>query len=125
MPTRLTFTIPLAMAKKELTDFSKKVINAIKKIPRGQVATYGQIARIAGKEQGSRGVAWILHSSSKAYNLPWHRVLNSKGQISFPRLTALHVKQKNLLLREGVELSDSGMIDLEEFQWKKGLVIRK
>ena len=101
-----------------LTEFSKKVIQTIKKIPKGKVATYGQIARIAGKEHASRGVAWILNSSSKKYQLPWHRVLNSKGHISFPVMTANHVRQKNLLIKEGIVFSDSGSIDLKKFQWK-------
>jgi len=67
----------------ELSDFSKKVMTLIKQIPKGRVATYGQIAKLAGKSQGSRGVAWILNSSSVAHELSWHRVLNSKGMISF------------------------------------------
>jgi methylated-DNA-protein-cysteine methyltransferase-like protein len=104
---------------KKPTDFSTKVIAAIKKIPKGKVATYSQIARIAGKDHAARGVSWILHSCSKTHRLPWQRVLNSKGQISFPKLTSNYVRQMNLLKSEGVAFSESGQIDMTKFQWKK------
>jgi methylated-DNA-protein-cysteine methyltransferase-like protein len=103
----------------KLSEFSAKVIGYIKKIPQGKVATYGQIAKLSGKPQGSRGVAWILNSCSKAYDLPWHRVLNSKGQISFPSATTSYRKQKSLLVKEGVEFNNKGQIDMAKFQWKK------
>lgn len=85
------------------TEFSKKVIQLIRSIPRGKVASYGQIAKLAGKPHGSRGVAWILHSSSRAHALPWQRVLNSKGRISFPEDSREYARQKKLLENEGVE----------------------
>lgn len=99
--------------------FSEKVIRLIGRIPPGTVACYGQIAKLAGKPQGSRGVAWILHSSSELHDLPWHRVLNAQGRISFPEGSVFHRKQKKLLRDEGVEFSDSGAVDLKRFQWKK------
>lgn len=99
------------------TDFSKKVIAAIKKIPKGKVATYGQIAKLAGKPQGSRGVAWLLNSSSQAHGLPWQRVINSQGKISFPLYSDGYLRQRGLLEREGVEFVDSGAVDLKKYQW--------
>lgn len=108
---------------RDTTDFTKKVIASIKEIPRGKVATYGQIARVAGKPQGSRGVAWILHSSSVTQDLPWHRVINSKGKISFPEMTESWVKQKRLLEKEGVEFKDGGAIDLKIFQWSRAITL--
>lgn len=104
---------------KKPTDFSLKVIKAIKSIPKGRVATYGQIARIAGKEHAARGVSWILHSCSKSYKLPWQRVLNSKGEISFPKLTLNYVRQKNLLKSEGVVFTEGDKINMTKFQWGK------
>lgn len=103
----------------EMTLFSKTVINLIKEIPRGNVATYGQIAALAGNPRGSRGVSWILHSSTKSHKLPWQRVINSKGKISFPWGTSTHHNQKNLLRKEGVEVSDNGTINLKKYGWKK------
>lgn len=107
------------------TDFSKKVIRFIKKIPKGKVATYGQIAKLAGKPQGSRGVAWILHSCSKSHALPWQRVLNSKAQISFPASSAAYLRQKRLLEKEGVRFDERGRIDFKKYQWKKKAIARK
>jgi methylated-DNA-protein-cysteine methyltransferase-like protein len=103
---------------KKPTDFSTKVIATIKKIPKGKVATYGQIAKIAGKEHAARGVSWILHSCSKSHSLPWQRVLNSKGQISFPKMTPHYTRQMYLLKKEGVVFRENGQIDMTKFQWK-------
>lgn len=103
----------------EASPFSKKVISLILQIPKGKVATYGQIAKLAGTPQGSRGVAWILNSCSKSHNLPWQRVLNSKGKISFPESSAEFKKQKNLLLKEGIKFTAGGGLDLKVYQWNK------
>lgn len=102
--------------------FSEKVLKLIKKIPAGKVATYGQIAALAGKPQGSRAVAWLLHSCSESHALPWQRVLNSKGKISFPAGTKLYRRQKKLLVTEGVLFGDGDVIDMSVFQWKKKAV---
>lgn len=103
----------------KISEFTKKVMQTIHKIPSGKVATYKQIAILAGKPQGSRGVAWILHSCSTTYKLPWHRVLSSQGKISFEKRTHNFNKQKKLLEKEGVLISAEGHLDLKKFQWKK------
>jgi methylated-DNA-protein-cysteine methyltransferase-like protein len=103
----------------KLTEFSRKVMALVKKIPKGKVATYGQIAALAGKPHGARGVGWILHSSTRAHDLPWQRVLNSKGRISFDSRSAEFKEQKKLLVSEGIRFSDGNQIDLDRFQWKK------
>ncbi len=64
--------------------FCASVREWIAAIPRGKVATYGQIARLAGKAHGARQVSWILHSQSKKYRLPWQRVIGAAGRISMP-----------------------------------------
>ncbi|MGZ3710235.1 MAG: MGMT family protein [Bdellovibrionota bacterium] len=102
-----------------LTDFTKKVIATIKKIPKGKVASYGQIAALAGKPHGSRGVSWILHSSSRAHALPWQRVINSQGKISFPADSDEFLKQKSLLIREGVEFLNHNKVNMKSSQWQK------
>lgn len=102
----------------KLSPFTQKVIKVVLKIPKGKVATYGQVAHLAGKEHAARGVAWILHSNSKKYKLPWHRVINSKGTISFHPLSANHVRQKRLLKAEGVIFDHSGKINMKVYQWK-------
>lgn len=102
-----------------MNDFTKKVLSLIKSIPKGKVASYGQIAKLAGKPQGSRGVGWILNSCTECYNLPWQRVINSQGRISFNKKTAEYRKQKSLLLKEKVKFNENDSIDLEKYGWKK------
>jgi methylated-DNA-protein-cysteine methyltransferase-like protein len=62
--------------------FYHEVVEIIRNIPRGKVATYGQIAGLAGNRFASRQVVWVLNSSSKSENLPWHRVVNSSGMVT-------------------------------------------
>lgn len=107
------------MAVAQISEFTKKVMQEIKKIPEGKVATYKQIAELAGKPQGSRGVAWVLHSCSTLYKLPWHRVLNSQGKISFDRTSHNFRQQKKRLEKEGVIFTLEGQLSLKTFQWKK------
>lgn len=101
------------------TLFTQAVIRLVKAIPKGKVATYGQIAKLAGNPQGSRGVGWILHSSSRSKSLPWQRVINRLGQISFPEGTRHHDIQRRRLELEGVLFDRKGQVDLEKFGWKK------
>src|SRR5699024_4767767 len=96
-----------------MEEFTKRVIDIIKTIPEGKVMTYGQIANIAGKPRGARQVSWILHSMSKKYHLPWHRVINSKGEISLRGS-----EQEELLALEGVEKDLSRKIDLSIYLWE-------
>ena len=63
--------------------FTLRVIQTIQNIPAGKVMTYGQIAAQAGSPRAARQVARLLHSMSAKYDLPWHRVINAAGQISF------------------------------------------
>lgn len=105
--------------------FSERVLKLIQKIPTGKVATYGQIAALAGKPQGSRAVAWLLHSCSESHRLPWQRVLNSKGKISFPAGSKEHRKQKMLLKDEGVVFTKNETLDLSLYQWKKAVSKKK
>jgi methylated-DNA-protein-cysteine methyltransferase-like protein len=108
-----------------VSDFTKKVLKQIKSVPRGKVATYKQIAELSGKPQGSRGVAWILHSCSTLYKLPWHRVLNSKGKISFDRQSHNYRKQKRFLEAEGIMFSEGDQLDMKKYQWKKRMRPKK
>lgn len=94
-----------------VNEFTKRVITLVQSIPEKQVMTYGQIARLAGKERGARGVSWILHSSSRKYLLPWHRVVNQQGKVSHKGS-----EQRELLEMEGVEFGIQGKIDLTKYQ---------
>ena len=99
------------------SDFTQIIINIIKKIPEGKVLTYGFIAKLAGNPRAARQVSWILHSSSKKYNLPWHRVISSKGKISLKTIEDCEY-QKNLLEQEGIKVSDGYNLDLKKYLWK-------
>lgn len=93
-----------------MTEFSQHVIDIINSIPSGRVASYGKIAAIAGNPRASRQVSRLLHSSSGKYNLPWHRVINSTGQISLVGNEGFI--QRRLLESEGIEFGISGKIDM-------------
>jgi len=99
------------------TPFTRTAKEAIRRIPRGRVATYGQIAALAGRAGAARGVAWILHSSSEAAGLPWHRVINVRGGISLPRGRGFE-EQKKRLAAEGVAVGRDGQVDLKRYQWE-------
>ncbi len=107
------------MIRMPISDFAKQVIRHIQSIPKGKVATYKQIAELAGKPHAARGVSWILHSCARAYKLPWHRVLNSQGKIAFSIHASNFRIQKNRLNSEGVTFLDGKRLDLEIYQWKK------
>ena len=85
-------------------------------IPPGKVATYGQIAHLAGKPWGARQVAWILHSQSEKYRLPWQRVIGANGRISL-RPGKGFFEQRRLLQVEGVVVGRGGRVDLKKFRW--------
>lgn len=99
------------------SEFTDKIIRIIKNIPEGKVLTYGLISKLAGNPRAARQVSWILHSSTKKYNLPWHRVINSKGTVA---LKAVDDKeyQKKLLEIEGITFSEGFKIDLKKYLWK-------
>ena len=104
------------MAEENLADIIKKVI---KKIPKGKVTTYGQIAAMAGNPRAARLVVRVLHSSSRKDKLPWHRVINSKGKISLGPGEG-YEEQKSLLIAEGVWFDDNDKIDLKRNLWSPG-----
>ncbi len=97
--------------------FYKNVIKIIKQIPFGKVATYGQIALYAGNHRASRQVAFILNSSSKKENLPWFRIINSKGFISLKPGSGYEI-QKNLLENEGIIFNKDNSLDLSKYLWR-------
>ncbi len=98
------------------TSFTEKAKKIIKKIPKGKVATYGQIAILAGNPKAARQVSWVLNSCSKKDNLPWHRVINSMGKISLKEGSGYEL-QKALLEDEGIEFKINKQIDLKKYLW--------
>lgn len=96
---------------------SQKIINAIKKIPKGKVATYGQVAAMAGNPQAARQVVRILNIYWEKEKLPWFRVINSQGKISLKPGSGYEL-QKSLLENEGVKFGDNDRIDFKKYGWK-------
>ncbi|WP_078549110.1 MGMT family protein [Litchfieldia alkalitelluris] len=101
-----------------MTPFTEKVIDIIQGIPKGRVMTYGQVARLAGSPRAARQVVRVLHSMSRKYNLPWHRVINAKGQIAMKDDASFNEQKMNLEI-EGVDIGAYGEIDLIKYQWKE------
>ncbi|MFC0418306.1 MGMT family protein [Cytobacillus solani] len=96
--------------------FTEKAVAIIKNIPPGRVMTYGQIAILAGSHRGARQVVRILHSMSKKHRLPWHRVVNIKGEIGLKDDEQYSI-QRLSLESEGVEFFNNGRINLSKFQF--------
>jgi len=108
------------MDKNDISSFTKRVVSVIKSIPFGKVATYGQIAALAGNRYGARQVVWILNSLSEKENLPWHRVINSHGKISLKPGAGYEV-QKKLLLNEEIKFAKDDRIDFKLYLWQPQL----
>ncbi len=100
----------------EMLPFTERVVRIIKHIPPGTVMTYGQIARLAGSPRGARQVVRILHSMSEKHQLPWHRVVNSKGEIALKDPEAFHA-QYTFLTDEGIIIGLNNRIDLKLYQF--------
>lgn len=96
--------------------FTERALQIIKEIPSGKVMTYGQIAAHSGSPRGARQVARLLHSMSGKHQLPWHRVVNSQGQIVIQDDEARFAQQA-FLEKEGVEVDMRGKIDLARYQY--------
>lgn len=100
-----------------MSEFTEIVIEIISSIPSGKVATYGQIARLAGAPRSARQVVRVLNTQTRKHNLPWHRVINSKGEIAITDEYGAD-QQASLLISEGVAVSDKLKVDLEQYQWE-------
>ena len=98
-----------------MTEFTEQVLQIISNIPNGKVMTYGQVAAYAGNPRGARQVSRILHSMTEKHQLPWHRVINSKGGISLTGEAGFI--QGEMLAEEGIQVINK-KIDLKKHQQK-------
>ena len=90
----------------------------VRRIPRGRVATYGQVAALAGLGGHARQVGYALHALGQGSNVPWQRVVNARGEVSPRRMPGCNVLQRVLLEREGVVFDARGRIDLARQGWR-------
>ncbi|KZN61175.1 hypothetical protein N473_22800 [Pseudoalteromonas luteoviolacea CPMOR-1] len=98
-------------------EFKQNVYTLIGAIPKGSVATYGQIAKLAGAPKHARSVGYLLKHLPNDSTLPWHRVINSQGKISFPTGSEKFNAQSFKLQAEGVVLLN-GKISLQKYLWR-------
>jgi methylated-DNA-protein-cysteine methyltransferase-like protein len=93
-------------------DLIYEILSVVEEIPAGRVASYGQIARLIGREKNSRMVGKALHAAGRYGDYPCHRVVNHAG-----RLAPHFREQRELLAAEGVEFKENGCVDMRRFQW--------
>jgi methylated-DNA-protein-cysteine methyltransferase-like protein len=95
-----------------------RIYEIVRRIPRGRVATYGQVARLAGLPGHARQVGYALHALSDESGVPWHRVINARGEISLRREPGWDGVQRQFLEREGVAFDSGGRVSLERHGWR-------
>ena len=102
----------------------ERIYAAVKRIPRGRVATYGQIAALAGMPRQPRQVGYALHAMPESRSIPWHRVINARGEVSTRSSRSapgIEATQRLLLEREGVEFDAASRVSLCRFGWQPRL----
>lgn len=103
--------------KTEDLNWYKSVWKVVTEIPPGHVLTYGEVARLSGMPRAARRVSQAMRRAPRKMNLPWHRVINSQGKISFPEDSNGWLRQKERLESEGVTFL-KGRINLEKFGYR-------
>ena len=97
-----------------------RIWETIAEIPRGNVASYGQIAEIAGIPRGARQVGYALRHLPEDYDVPWHRVLQVSGRIAFQKGSRSYKEQSKRLQTEDVTVI-SGKVDMKKYRWQPDL----
>ena len=96
--------------------YRERVYKVVRRIPRGRVMTYGQLAYILGEGYTPRTVGFVMHGADER-KTPWQRVINSQGRCSTGRIVLPSDKQQGMLEREGVKFDAGGRCDLETYLW--------
>jgi methylated-DNA-protein-cysteine methyltransferase-like protein len=95
----------------------ERVYRAVRRVPRGRVVTYGQVAAMIGFPRHSRLVGRALRALPEGLRVPWHRVINASGEISRRTRGDSHEEQRLLLEAEGVKFDSNGRLDLDRYRW--------
>jgi methylated-DNA-protein-cysteine methyltransferase-like protein len=98
-----------------------RIYAIVRRIPRGRVATYGQVAQLAGLAGHARQVGYAMHALPNGTTVPWHRVVSGQGAVSRRAVPGAELEQRLRLEAEGVEFDVRGRLRLARFQWKAGL----
>ncbi|HKO99433.1 MAG TPA: MGMT family protein [Pyrinomonadaceae bacterium] len=103
------------MKKETDKQYRERVYRLVRKIPRGRVMTYGQIAEILGDGYTPRTVGFVMHGSDD--KTPWHRVINAQGACSTGRIAVPYDKQQRMLEMEGIVFNKRGRCELKDYLW--------
>ena len=95
----------------------QRIYAVVRRIPEGRVATYGQVASLAGLAGHARQVGYALHALPDGTAVPWHRVVNANGGISLRSMAGGELVQRGLLEREGIRLDPRGRVPLARVRW--------
>ncbi len=95
-----------------------RIYAVVRRIPRGRVATYGQVAALAGLGNHARQVGYALHALTTERAVPWHRVVNARGQVSARTEPGGDLIQRRLLEREGVNFDAADRLELGRYRWR-------
>ena len=95
----------------------QRIYAVVRRVPRGRVATYGQIATLAGLPGQARQVGYALHALSDDSGVPWQRVINAQGRVSARAAPGWDDVQRQLLEREGVDFDGNGRVSLAHYRW--------
>lgn len=98
-------------------DINHRIWQVVAAVPAGKVCTYGDVASRAGLPGAARRVGRALKVLPEDSRIPWHRIINASGRISFPVGSAAYERQRNRLEGEGVEFKLNGAADLKRFRW--------
>ena len=104
--------------RKQPADSYERIWRAVRRIPKRRVATYGGIATLCGLHGQARLVGYAMHNLPHGFDVPWHRVINSQGQISLPKIGGHYDRQRKLLEKDGVGFIGD-RIDLDRYGWPK------
>lgn len=100
-----------------MKDFYQKVYEIVAKIPKGKIATYGQIAAILGQPRSARIVGWAMKAAPEHLHLPCHRVVNRLGELAPDYAFGSSDVQRGLLLSEGITFDEEGRINVKKHLW--------
>ncbi len=106
------------MASNKASDSYRRIYAVVRRIPKGRVATYGQVAELAGLGGHARQVGYALHALKSDSGVPWHRVINARGAISLPPHEGAAQVQQLLLEQEGVHFVAAGRVELKRYRWR-------
>ncbi len=106
------------MPRRETHSSYRRIYAVVRRIPEGRVATYGQVASLAGLPGHARQVGYALHALSEGHDVPWQRVINAQGRVSPRGEEGWDGYQRHLLEEEGVVFDLGGKVDLSRYRWQ-------